>query len=133
MFLPSIKKIALKFVTSRVLIRNTTGPPRRPYIIRKNVLSKFHEYCTILVTSRVLTRKLSRLMLAAMLKTEPTNVLTKFQKDWTINVTSRVFKLGKDITRTNLLNKFEEDQTTSVVSRVLTRQMLTKGGHKSSQ
>ncbi|KAH3753915.1 hypothetical protein DPMN_188567 [Dreissena polymorpha] len=105
----------------------------RPYIIGMNVLTKFHEYRTINVASRV--------------KNAPP-LGSHFHEDWTINVASRVltrlyyshirknapppcghvfqptgiiFELVQDIIGINLLTKFHEDWAINVVSRVLTR------------
>ncbi|KAH3728759.1 hypothetical protein DPMN_054720 [Dreissena polymorpha] len=66
-------------------------------IVRKNVLTKFHEDWTINVTSRVLTRFYYTLKPYKVNCHAPwrpyiigTHVLTKFHEDWTKNVTSRV-------------------------------------------
>ncbi|KAH3700015.1 hypothetical protein DPMN_074978 [Dreissena polymorpha] len=119
--------------------------PWWPYIIRTNLLTKFHDYRIINVTSRVLTRK------NAPPPWWPSfigmNLLTEFHEDPTINVASRVknapplgshvfqaevtiFKLIQDIIGTNLLTKFHEDRKINVASRVLTRKNAPPlGGH----
>ncbi|KAH3702262.1 hypothetical protein DPMN_077273 [Dreissena polymorpha] len=143
-----VKHLFVKFnVTSRVLTRKTAPPPcshvfqqtRTIFkliqdIVRKNVLTKFHEDWTINVTSRVLTRFYYTL--------KP----YKFHDDWTKNVTSRetatppgshvfqptrtIFELVQDIIIKTVLTKFHEDWTINVTSRVLTRQTaLPPGGH----
>ncbi|KAH3791085.1 hypothetical protein DPMN_169296 [Dreissena polymorpha] len=146
----------IKNVTSRVLTRfyyshiTKTAPPPGSHvfqqtriifkliqdIVRKNVLTKFHEDWTINVTSRVLTSHISI----------GTHVLTEFHEDWTKNVTSRetdtppgshvfqptraIFELVQDIIITNVLTKFHEDWTINVTSRVLTRKTAPPpGGH----
>ncbi|KAH3695969.1 hypothetical protein DPMN_083428 [Dreissena polymorpha] len=66
-----------------------------------NILTKFHEDCTKIVTSRVLTRR---------------NLLTKCHSNWAINVTFRIgtiFQLiQQDIITTNVFTMFHEDWTT---------------------
>ncbi|KAH3704878.1 hypothetical protein DPMN_079939 [Dreissena polymorpha] len=116
-----------------------------PDIIGTNLLTMFHDDRTIIMASRVLTRKNA---------TPPwgpwTNRLTKFHDDRTIIVASRVlirknapppgghafkttetiFKLIQDIIGTNLLTKFHEDRKINVASRLLTRKIsLPSGGH----
>ncbi|KAH3805216.1 hypothetical protein DPMN_133513 [Dreissena polymorpha] len=120
-------------------------------IIGTYLLTMFHDYSTIIMAFRVLTRlprpigghvfpptgtifKLIQDMIG-------TNRLTKFCDDRTINVTSRVlikknaslpgghvfkttktiFKLIQYIIETNLLTKFHEHREINVASRVLTR------------
>ncbi|KAH3736747.1 hypothetical protein DPMN_043320 [Dreissena polymorpha] len=74
------------------------------YIIKTNLLSKFHEDRKINVASRVLTRK----------NAPPLTAIHVFQANIII------FELIQDIIQTNLLNKFNEDWTLNVASRVLT-------------
>ncbi|KAH3694245.1 hypothetical protein DPMN_081685 [Dreissena polymorpha] len=77
-------------------------------IIRTNVPTKFHEDCSITVTSRVLTRK-----------TTPPPLGHVFQP------TETIFELVPDIIGTNLLTKFKGDRIMNVASKVLIRKMLT--------
>ncbi|KAH3865897.1 hypothetical protein DPMN_028944 [Dreissena polymorpha] len=68
--------------------------------IRTNVLTKFHEYWTIKVTFRVLTKK-NACPLAAMLFNQPkplyheANLQTKFHEDGIINMATRVLTREK--------------------------------------
>ncbi|KAH3783601.1 hypothetical protein DPMN_161543 [Dreissena polymorpha] len=95
---------------------------RAQNIIRKNLLTKFHEDRKINVASRVLTRK--NAPPPGSHDFQPTgiifelaqdiigmNLLTMFHEDRTVNVASR----------TNLLTKLHEDWTINVASRVLTK------------
>ncbi|KAH3825618.1 hypothetical protein DPMN_127499 [Dreissena polymorpha] len=92
-------------------------------IIETNLLTKFHDDCTINTASRVLTRKNANPPWRPYII--GTNHLTKFHDDRTINVASRVLTRKNapppDIIRTNLLTKFYEDRKINVASRVLTR------------
>ncbi|KAH3891486.1 hypothetical protein DPMN_015590 [Dreissena polymorpha] len=105
-------------VASRLLTRKNAPPPGghvfQPTgiifklvqdIIGMNLPTKFHEYQTINVASRV--------------KNAPPLGSHVFQANVTI------FELIQDIIKTNLLTKFHEDWTINVASRELTRQMLT--------
>ncbi|KAH3848215.1 hypothetical protein DPMN_090574 [Dreissena polymorpha] len=114
-------------------------------IIGTNLLTMFHDDRTIIMASRVLTRKNATLLWRPY-RIE-INLLTKFHKDWTINVASRVknapppgghvfkatktiFDLIQDMIGTNLLTKFHEDRKINVASRVLTRKNAPPpGGH----
>ncbi|KAH3874412.1 hypothetical protein DPMN_037655 [Dreissena polymorpha] len=121
----------------------------QPYIIRTNVLTKFHEDWTINLTSTVKTAPplgghvfLPTGIIFELVKYFiGTHVPTKFHDDWTKNITSRVlnkenchtpwhagfsttrsiFKLVQDINVTHVLTKFHEDWTINVTSKVLTR------------
>ncbi|KAH3813496.1 hypothetical protein DPMN_141957 [Dreissena polymorpha] len=121
----------------------------QPYIIRTNVLTKFHEDWTINLTSTVKTAPppgghvfLPTGIIFELVKDFiGTHVPTKFHDDWTKNITSRVlnkenchapwhagfsttrsiFKLLQDINGTHVLTKFHEDWTINVTSKVLTR------------
>ncbi|KAH3868242.1 hypothetical protein DPMN_031383 [Dreissena polymorpha] len=123
---------------------------------RTNLLTKFNEYWTINVASRVKNTpptvchvfKATETIFKLIQDIIGTNVLTNFHEYRKINVASRVKKCpalwqplfsSKLIIGTNLLTKFHDDWTINVASRVLTRQMLTphdarrtKGDHKSS-
>ncbi|KAH3890095.1 hypothetical protein DPMN_014166 [Dreissena polymorpha] len=121
-------------------------------IIKKNLLTIFHQDWTINVASRVLTRKNAPppgghvfqptgIIFELIQDIIGMNLLTKFHEDQTINVASREkcpapwqpcfsskrnhFELIQDIIKTNLLTKFHEDWTINVAYRELTRQMLT--------
>ncbi|KAH3711099.1 hypothetical protein DPMN_070599 [Dreissena polymorpha] len=119
-------------------------------IIGTNLLTMFHDDRTIIMASRVLTRKMPQplgghvfpptgTIFKLIQDIIETNRLTKFHDDRTINVASRVlirknaphpgpwqpYFSSKHIIETNLLTKFHEDWTINVTSRVLTRQMLT--------
>ncbi|KAH3824449.1 hypothetical protein DPMN_126285 [Dreissena polymorpha] len=115
------------------------------HIIKKNLLTKFHED-----PAKKLAWKSIKLGLNISKKAQNiigTNLLTKFHEDWTINVAYRVltrknapplvamknapprgghvfqptgiiFELVQDIIGMNLLTKFHEDWTINVVSRV---------------
>ncbi|KAH3863960.1 hypothetical protein DPMN_026968 [Dreissena polymorpha] len=86
---------------------------------KTNVLTKFHDDWTKIVTSRVFTRN------TAPPPGGHTNILTLLHVDWASNVTSTVFtsfELSRGINRTNVLTEFHEDQTINVASRVFTGQ-----------
>ncbi|KAH3728358.1 hypothetical protein DPMN_054312 [Dreissena polymorpha] len=136
-------------LTSRVLRRNNCLATWQPYIIRTNVLTKFHEDWTINLTSTEKTAPppgghvfLPTGIIFELVKDLiGTHVPTKFHDDWTKNITSRVFnkenchapwhagfsttrsifKLVQDINGTHVLTKFHEDWTINVTSKVLTR------------
>ncbi|KAH3875473.1 hypothetical protein DPMN_038739 [Dreissena polymorpha] len=121
----------------------------QPYIIRTNVLTKFHEDWTLNLTSTVKTAPppgghvfLPTGIIFELVKDLiGTHVPTKFHDDWTKNITSRVFnkenchvpwhagfsttrsifKLVQDINGPHVLTKFHEDWTINVTSKVLTR------------
>ncbi|KAH3892032.1 hypothetical protein DPMN_016144 [Dreissena polymorpha] len=118
----TIFKLSLAIIRTNVLTK-------WPYIIRKNVLTKFHEDWTKNKTSRVLTRKTAPPTGGYIIGT---NVLTKFHEDWTINVTSR-FRTQPRYHWENLLTKFHEDQTIDVASRVLTRQNVDDVQHTTNK
>ncbi|KAH3709165.1 hypothetical protein DPMN_068627 [Dreissena polymorpha] len=115
-------------VTSRVLTRKNWHATWQPYIIRTNVLTKFHEDWTINLTFTVKTAL------------PPGGHV--------FLPTGTIFELVKDFIGTHVLTKktatspgtqFHEDWTINVISKVLTRLMLTlhdrrrtKGDHKSS-
>ncbi|KAH3824492.1 hypothetical protein DPMN_126329 [Dreissena polymorpha] len=85
-----------------------------------NLLTKFHEDCTINVASRMLTR-----FYYSHIKK---NVSPLCSHVFQVNVT--IFKLIQDIIETNLLTKFHEDWTINVASRVFTRKnALPLGSH----
>ncbi|KAH3781524.1 hypothetical protein DPMN_159355 [Dreissena polymorpha] len=87
-------------------------------INKTNVLTKFHEDCSIIVTSRVVTRNTAL---------PPGGHL---HEDWASNVTFTLFtsfELSRCINRTNVLTKFHEDQTINVASGVFTRQNVDDG------
>ncbi|KAH3824428.1 hypothetical protein DPMN_126264 [Dreissena polymorpha] len=109
----------------------------KPNIIKKNLLTKFHED-----PAKKLAWKSIKLGLNISKKAQNiigTNLLTKFHEDWTINVASRgkcptpgghvfkatktIFKLIQDIIGTNLLTIFHDDPGISIdaESCVLTR------------
>ncbi|KAH3802278.1 hypothetical protein DPMN_155951 [Dreissena polymorpha] len=118
-------------VASRVLTRkNAPTPSGHVYIIRTNLLTKFHDNWTMNVVSRVFTRfYYSYIKINAPPPCRPcfstnhiigTNLLTKFHEDRTINVAYRV------LTRKNAPppgghTKFHDDWNINVASRVLTR------------
>ncbi|KAH3858558.1 hypothetical protein DPMN_101185 [Dreissena polymorpha] len=91
---------------------------------KTNVLTKFHDEWTQIVTSRVFTRKTApptgghvfqRTGTTFELNQRiiKTHILTKLHKDWACNVTSTVFtsfELDQGIIGTNLLTKFHEDR-----------------------
>ncbi|KAH3797105.1 hypothetical protein DPMN_150680 [Dreissena polymorpha] len=125
------KNVAYRVLT-RFYIRKNAPPPgghvfqptgiiikRVQDIIGRNLLTMFHEYRTINVASRVLTRfyysyiKKYAPPLGSHVFQANINVLTKFHEDWTINVASRVLK------RKNSLPP--QDRKINVASRVLTR------------
>ncbi|KAH3696288.1 hypothetical protein DPMN_083753 [Dreissena polymorpha] len=123
------------YVPSRVLTRKTAPPPGSHVfqqtrtifkliqdIVRKNVLTKFHEDWIINVTSRVLT---SGTIFEIFQDIIGTHVLTKFHEDWTINVTSRVLARK---TAPPPGAHFHADWTKNVTSRVLTRKTATPPG-----
>ncbi|KAH3866226.1 hypothetical protein DPMN_029285 [Dreissena polymorpha] len=114
-------------------------------IIRPNLLKKFHDYQTINMASRVLTRKY-----ATPSYIIGTNRLTKFHNDRTINVAARVlishirknapppvdhvfkatktiFELIQDSIGTTLLTTFHENRKIIVASRV--KNVPPPGGH----
>ncbi|KAH3776567.1 hypothetical protein DPMN_177996 [Dreissena polymorpha] len=93
-----------------------------------NVLTKFNDDWTKIVTSRVFTRntapppgghvfKQTRTIFELNQHIIKTNILTKLHEDWASNVTST----------TNLLTKFNADQTINVATRVFTRQTFDDG------
>ncbi|KAH3851932.1 hypothetical protein DPMN_094419 [Dreissena polymorpha] len=101
------------------------------YIIRTNVLIKFHADWTINVTLRV-----KMPCPPPLLPWRPyiigKNQLTKVHDDWTIKVSSRkcfqptrtIFQLIQDIIGTNLLTEFHENWTINVASRLFRRRIL---------
>ncbi|KAH3689794.1 hypothetical protein DPMN_194689 [Dreissena polymorpha] len=109
---------------------------------KTNVLKKFHEYWTLNLTSRVLTRYFySHIKLPNPWRPSirRTNVLTKFHVDWNINVTSGVltiFHYKKNchapwcpyVIVKNTLTTFHDDWTINVTPRVLTRKTATLPG-----
>ncbi|KAH3715992.1 hypothetical protein DPMN_058708 [Dreissena polymorpha] len=68
---------------TNVLTKKTPPPTWRPYIIKTNLFTKFHDDWTKNVTSRVKMRPPPG--------SHEANVLTKFHYNWAKNVTSRVF------------------------------------------
>ncbi|KAH3802367.1 hypothetical protein DPMN_156043 [Dreissena polymorpha] len=80
-------------------------------IYKTNVLTKFHDDWSIIVTSRVFTRKTA----------PPTGGHTKILTN---------FELDRDIIWTNLLTKFHEDRTRNVASRVLTTKFGRTDGRR---
>ncbi|KAH3861001.1 hypothetical protein DPMN_023927 [Dreissena polymorpha] len=99
-----------------------------------NVLTKLHEYWTIIVTSRVLTRKMSQLpgdqlfqRTGTIFKLNLAIIKTNFGEGRTKNVTSRIFKVDQDTVGTYLWTKLHEDQTINVASRVLKSQNVDDG------
>ncbi|KAH3870694.1 hypothetical protein DPMN_033885 [Dreissena polymorpha] len=143
-------------VTFKVLTRINSLPPcghvfqqtdtifkHIQYIIKTNVLTKFHDGWAINVTFRVLISFYYSHIRKNALPPDiiGTNLLTKFQLDWKLNVASRVltrknaqppgghvfqatgtiFELVQEIIGTNCLTKFHDDRTINVASIVLTR------------
>ncbi|KAH3843721.1 hypothetical protein DPMN_117251 [Dreissena polymorpha] len=113
--------------------------------IKTNVLTKFHEYCTTNVISRVLISNVIQLngtILKLIQYIIVTNNLTKCHEDRTINValisykekchtpdvnfsqpTETIFEIVKNIIGTNLLIMFHGDWTIHVASRMLKRKI----------
>ncbi|KAH3815151.1 hypothetical protein DPMN_143672 [Dreissena polymorpha] len=103
----------------------------QPYIIRTNVLTKFHEDWTINLTFTVKTALPpgGHVFL-------PTGTIFELVKDFigthvlTKKTATNIFKLLQDINGTHVLTKFHEDWTINVISKVLTRKTATTtGGH----
>ncbi|KAH3701938.1 hypothetical protein DPMN_076936 [Dreissena polymorpha] len=146
-------------VASRMLTRfyysRKCPAPLQPYIIGKNLLTKFHEDRNINVASTVKNApppgghvfQPTNIIFDLVQDIIGMNLLIKFHEDWTINLASRVknapplgshvfqlkvaiFKLIQDIIGTNFLTKFHDDRKINVASRVLTRKMPgPPGGH----
>ncbi|KAH3788863.1 hypothetical protein DPMN_167026 [Dreissena polymorpha] len=104
-----------------------------------NVLTKFHDDWTKIVTSRVFTRNTSPPPGGHVFQRSgtifelnqhiiKTNILTKLHEDWASNVTYTVFtRFFFCIIGANVLTKFHEDRTINVASRVFTRQNVDDG------
>ncbi|KAH3780083.1 hypothetical protein DPMN_157893 [Dreissena polymorpha] len=79
--------------------------------IRTNVLTKFHEDCTVNVSFRVLTRKMP----------PPPG-------GHVFRATRTIFKLVQDIIRTNLLTKFHDERTINVLRKPYKENCPASGG-----
>ncbi|KAH3751690.1 hypothetical protein DPMN_186259 [Dreissena polymorpha] len=91
-----------KNVTSKV---KTAPTPRRPYIYKTNLFTKFHDDWANNVSSRVHVIQLTRTRRHFLSKKKPLRT---------------IFELNSCINKTNVLTKFHENWAKSVTSRVLT-------------